>query len=106
MFQCIGHFQDNKLKVIECNLRASRSLPFVSKTLNHDFIALATRVMAGASFEAQFDVMDKCERVGVKVGRLHCSNYTQLFAAGTVTMLSSSSEAVTICVCSFLSFDQ
>ena len=61
-------FQDNQLKVIECNLRASRSLPFVSKTLNHDFIALATRVMAGGSFETSFDVMEKCERVGVKVG--------------------------------------
>lgn len=39
--------KDNQLKVIECNLRASRSFPFVSKTLNYDFIATATKVMMG-----------------------------------------------------------
>uniref|UniRef100_A0A0K0F2V2 CAD protein n=1 Tax=Strongyloides venezuelensis TaxID=75913 RepID=A0A0K0F2V2_STRVS len=37
--------KDNNLSVIECNLRVSRSFPFVSKTLNFDFVALATRVM-------------------------------------------------------------
>ena len=36
--------KDNELKVIECNLRVSRSFPFVSKTLDHDFIAVATQV--------------------------------------------------------------
>ena len=35
--------KDNELKVIECNLRVSRSFPFVSKTLDFDFIAMATR---------------------------------------------------------------
>ena len=35
------------LKVIECNLRASRSFPFVSKVLGVNFIELATRVMVG-----------------------------------------------------------
>ena len=59
--------QDNQLKVIECNLRASRSFPFVSKTLNLDLIAMATRVIVGAVVEPCFDAMDKCERVGVKV---------------------------------------
>eukprot|EP00794_Sanderia_malayensis_P004695 gene4695-5310_t len=59
--------KDNQLKVIECNLRASRSFPFVSKTLNFDFISLATRVIVGASVETAFDVMEKCQRVGVKV---------------------------------------
>lgn len=33
------------VKVIECNVRASRTVPFVSKTLNVNFIELATRVM-------------------------------------------------------------
>uniref|UniRef100_A0AC35TK30 CAD protein n=1 Tax=Rhabditophanes sp. KR3021 TaxID=114890 RepID=A0AC35TK30_9BILA len=37
--------KDNELKVIECNLRVSRSFPFVSKTLNFDFVAMATRIM-------------------------------------------------------------
>ena len=41
------HFicKDNEVKVIECNLRASRSMPFISKTYNTNFIELATRGM-------------------------------------------------------------
>merc|ERR1719174_701370 len=38
----------NEIKVIECNLRASRSFPFISKTFNLNFIQLATRAMVGA----------------------------------------------------------
>merc|ERR1719215_418367 len=41
--------KENEVKVIECNLRASRSLPFISKTYNVNFIDTATRVMLGAS---------------------------------------------------------
>lgn len=37
----------NEVQVIECNLRASRTFPFVSKTLNHNFISLATQAMIG-----------------------------------------------------------
>jgi carbamoyl-phosphate synthase/aspartate carbamoyltransferase len=37
----------NEIQVIECNLRASRTFPFVSKTLNSNFISLATRAMTG-----------------------------------------------------------
>lgn len=37
----------NHVQVIECNLRASRTFPFVSKTLNHNFISLATQAMVG-----------------------------------------------------------
>ena len=40
---------DNQIKVIECNLRASRSFPFVSKVLKINFIELATKVMLGLS---------------------------------------------------------
>lgn len=39
--------KDNMVKVIECNLRASRTFPFISKTLDVNFIALATKVMMG-----------------------------------------------------------
>ena len=39
--------KDNDVQVIECNLRASRTFPFVSKTLNHNFISLATQAMCG-----------------------------------------------------------
>lgn len=43
--------KNNELKVIECNVRVSRSFPFVSKTLNHDFVAMATRVILGLEVE-------------------------------------------------------
>jgi carbamoylphosphate synthase large subunit len=41
--------KDNEVKVIECNLRASRSLPFISKTYNVNFIEMATKVLLGMS---------------------------------------------------------
>merc|ERR1712216_282685 len=39
--------KENEVKVIECNLRASRSCPFISKTFNANFIEIATKVMLG-----------------------------------------------------------
>merc|ERR1719238_2621861 len=41
--------KENEVKVIECNLRASRSMPFISKTYNVNFIEIATRIMLGIS---------------------------------------------------------
>merc|ERR1712194_50892 len=41
--------KENEVKVIECNLRASRSMPFISKTYNVNLIELATRIMMGIS---------------------------------------------------------
>jgi len=46
--------KDNCIKVIECNLRASRSFPFVSKTFNVNFIDLATRAMVFSSVDADY----------------------------------------------------
>jgi carbamoyl-phosphate synthase large subunit len=58
--------RDNDIKVIECNLRASRSMPFVSKVLKTNLIELATRVMlgleAGRPHKSVFDI----DYVGVK----------------------------------------
>lgn len=58
--------KDNQLKVIECNVRVSRSFPFVSKTLGHDFVAMATRVIMGEILQP-VDVLEGCGKVGVKV---------------------------------------
>lgn len=58
--------QDNELKVIECNVRVSRSFPFVSKTLDHDFVAMATRLIIGETVEP-VDVLAGGGKVGVKV---------------------------------------
>lgn len=58
--------KNNELKVIECNVRVSRSFPFVSKTLDHDFVATATRAIVGMDVEP-LDVLHGVGKVGVKV---------------------------------------
>lgn len=58
--------QDNQLKVIECNLRVSRSFPFVSKTLGHDFVAIATHIILGEDVET-IGPLTENSKVGVKV---------------------------------------
>ncbi|BFG01259.1 CAD protein [Drosophila madeirensis] len=58
--------KNNELKVIECNVRVSRSFPFVSKTLDHDFVATATRAIVGMEVEP-IDVLHGVGKVGVKV---------------------------------------
>ncbi|XP_043661036.1 CAD protein [Drosophila teissieri] len=58
--------KNNELKVIECNVRVSRSFPFVSKTLDHDFVATATRAIVGLDVEP-LDVLHGVGKVGVKV---------------------------------------
>lgn len=59
--------KDNQLKVIECNLRVSRSFPFVSKTLDVNLVAMATRVIIGLPVEpVDVNSLD-VGRVGVKV---------------------------------------
>ncbi|KAL4221656.1 hypothetical protein ACF0H5_019913 [Mactra antiquata] len=58
--------KDNQLKVIECNVRVSRSFPFVSKALDHDFIATATRVIMGGTVD-HINVLYGCGRVACKV---------------------------------------
>lgn len=47
-------------------MRVSRSFPFVSKTLDFDFVAMATRVIVGEQLEP-VDVLGGCGKVGVKV---------------------------------------
>ncbi|EGG23846.1 dihydroorotase [Cavenderia fasciculata] len=57
--------KNNEIKVIECNLRCSRSFPFVSKTLNVDFIELATKIIIQADYK--IPQLDQPNFVGVKV---------------------------------------
>jgi carbamoyl-phosphate synthase / aspartate carbamoyltransferase / dihydroorotase len=67
--------KNNELKVIECNVRVSRSFPFVSKTLDHDFVAMATRVIIGEPVEP-VEVLHGCGKVGVKVPQFSFSRLT------------------------------
>lgn len=58
--------KDNYIKVIECNLRASRSFPFVSKVLKVNFIELATRIMLGIKVEKPTKSIFDLDYVGIK----------------------------------------
>ncbi len=58
--------KDNDIKVIECNLRASRSFPFVSKVLKVNFIDLATRIMLGREVEPPHKSAFELDYVGIK----------------------------------------
>ena len=69
--QIVGPFniqfisKNHMVKIIECNLRASRSFPFASKTTGHNFIEIATRILMGEHEPATYDTLD-IDYVGVK----------------------------------------
>jgi len=73
--------KDNDVKVIEANVRASRTFPFVSKTLKVDFIELATKVMVGAHVQpAPISLLD-IDYVGIKAPMF---SFTRLVGADPV----------------------
>lgn len=61
--------KDNDIKVIECNLRASRSFPFVSKVLKINFIELATKIMLGLPVEKPSKNLFELDYVGIKASQ-------------------------------------
>lgn len=61
--------RENDIKVIECNLRASRSFPFVSKVLKINFIELATKVMLGLPVEKPHKSLFDLDYVGIKASQ-------------------------------------
>ncbi len=61
--------RDNEIKVIECNLRASRSFPFVSKVLKINLIDIATRVMLGLPVQKPHKSLFDFDYVGVKASQ-------------------------------------
>ena len=65
--------KNNDIKVIECNLRASRSFPFVSKVLKINFIDLATKVMLGLKVEKPAKNAFDLDYVGIKASQFSFS---------------------------------
>lgn len=65
--------QENRLKVIECNLRASRTFPFASKVLKRNFIELATRAILGEEVGKIEGSSLDLDRVGVKAAQFSFS---------------------------------
>lgn len=65
--------KNNDIKVIECNLRASRSFPFVSKVLKRNFIETATRIMLDAPYSKPDSSVFDLEHIGVKASQFSFS---------------------------------
>ena len=83
------------VKVIECNLRASRSFPFVSKVLKRNFIETATKIMLDAPFKpATKDVFD-IDRVGVKASQF---SFARLQNADPILGVDMSSTGEVGCI--------
>jgi hypothetical protein len=61
--------KDDHILVIECNLRVSRSFPFVSKTMDINMVAHATRVMLGLGDLSLPSIREQSNRIGVKVAQ-------------------------------------
>lgn len=86
--------KNNELKVIECNVRVSRSFPFVSKTLNHDFVAMATRVIIGEPVEPVDVLFGDGSKVGVKVPQF---SFSRLAGAEVTLGVEMSSTGEVAC---------
>lgn len=85
--------KDNELKVIECNVRASRSFPFVSKVSGHNFIAIATDAMLGLENTATYQTFD-LDHVAVKSPQF---SYNRLKGADPVAGVEMASTGEVAC---------
>ena len=85
----------NEIKVIECNLRASRSFPFVSKVLKINFIELATRIMLGLKVEKPHKNEFDLDYVGIKASQF---SFNRLQKADPVLGVDMSSTGEVGCL--------
>ncbi|KAK6431601.1 Carbamoyl-phosphate synthase, partial [Oleoguttula sp. CCFEE 5521] len=86
--------KDNEIKVIECNVRASRSFPFVSKVMGVDMIALATKAMAGLPLQEYPPLNIPPDYVGVKVPQF---SFSRLSGADPVMGVEMASTGEVAC---------
>ena len=87
--------RDNEIKVIECNLRASRSFPFVSKVLKINLIELATKVMLGIPVEKPHKSFFDFDYVGIKASQF---SFNRLQKADPVLGVDMSSTGEVGCL--------
>lgn len=79
----------NEIKVIECNLRASRSFPFVSKVLKMNLITLATKIMLGKPYDKPEKSVFDLDYVGVKASQFSFSRLQRADPVLGVDMMST-----------------
>ncbi|MCD7971939.1 MAG: carbamoyl-phosphate synthase (glutamine-hydrolyzing) large subunit [Candidatus Azobacteroides sp.] len=87
--------KNNDIKVIECNLRASRSFPFVSKVLKKNFIETATRIMLDVPVEKPDDSTFDIDWIGVKASQF---SFARLHNADPVLSVDMSSTGEVGCL--------
>ena len=86
--------KDNKIKVIECNLRASRSFPFVSKVTKYNFIDMATKAMLGIDIRGKYNTLD-LDYVGIKAPQF---SFSRLHGADPVLSVEMASTGEVACL--------
>ncbi|MFC2174840.1 carbamoyl-phosphate synthase (glutamine-hydrolyzing) large subunit [archaeon] len=86
--------KDNDIKVIECNLRSSRSFPFVSKVSGVNFVELATKAMVGRNVKSTKSTLDM-DYVGVKAPQF---SFSRLKGADPVTGVEMASTGEVGCL--------
>lgn len=87
--------RDNFIKVIECNLRASRSFPFVSKVLKSNFIEIATQIMLGIPYEKPSKSIFEIDHIGIKASQF---SFSRLSKADPVLGVDMSSTGEVGCI--------
>lgn len=87
--------KDNDIKVIECNLRASRSFPFVSKVSKQNFIDTATKVMLGVKVDKPGKSAFDLDYVGIKASQF---SFSRLQGADPVLGVDMSSTGEVGCI--------
>ncbi len=85
---------DNAIKVIECNLRAARSFPFVSKVCNRNFIEEAVKVILGKHRKRYYETLE-LDYVGVKTPQF---SYSRLKGANPVAHVEMASTGEVACL--------
>lgn len=87
--------KDNDIKVIECNLRASRSFPFVSKVMKYNLIETATKIMLGSEYEKPHKSLFDLDHIGVKAPQF---SFARLLKADPVLGVDMSSTGEVACI--------
>ncbi|MDG1135283.1 MAG: carbamoyl-phosphate synthase (glutamine-hydrolyzing) large subunit [Bacteroidales bacterium] len=87
--------KDNDIKVIECNLRASRSFPFVSKVLKTNFIEYATKIMLGEDVTKPNKTLFDIDYIGVKASQF---SFSRLSKADPVLGVDMASTGEVACI--------
>jgi len=86
--------KENQIRVIECNLRASRSFPFVSKVTKYNFIDLATKAMLGIDIKGKYNTID-LDYIGLKAPQF---SFSRLHGADPVLSVEMASTGEVACI--------